>query len=130
MTPCLIHPNKPNKKRGGYAYVQVEGKKWRAHRLAYEQAKGPIPDGLVIDHLCNTTACVNPDHLEAVTHSENMKREVDRGRQYNIRKTHCKHGHEFTPENTRTYSRPNRVTPMRQCVTCKTAYDATRRKTP
>jgi hypothetical protein len=45
-----------------------------AHRLAYEQARGPIPDGLVIDHLCRNTGCVNPDHLEAVTQAVNVQR--------------------------------------------------------
>ena len=48
-------------------------KKWvRAHRFAYEERVGPIPEGLVIDHLCHEPACVNPDHLRAVTHTENM----------------------------------------------------------
>lgn len=46
----------------------------RAHRLSYEWAKGPIPPGLVIDHLCRTPCCVNPDHLEAVTDQENLRR--------------------------------------------------------
>jgi hypothetical protein len=46
----------------------------RAHRYAYEQAKGPIPEGLVIDHLCCVPSCVNPDHLEAVTIGENVRR--------------------------------------------------------
>lgn len=45
-----------------------------AHRVAYEIVKGPIPDGMVIDHLCMIKNCVNPDHLEAVTQSENMRR--------------------------------------------------------
>ncbi len=45
-----------------------------AHRWFYEQAKGPIPDGLSIDHLCRVPPCVNPDHLEAVSHTENVRR--------------------------------------------------------
>ena len=50
----------------------------RAHRFAYEQLVGPIPDGLEIDHLCNNRACVNPVHLEPVTHAENLRRAAAR----------------------------------------------------
>ncbi len=46
----------------------------RAHRVAYEMTRGPIPDGLVLDHLCRVHCCVNPDHLEAVTQGENVRR--------------------------------------------------------
>ena len=50
-----------------------------AHRFSYEMHKGIIPVGLEIDHTCNVKSCVNPDHLEAVTHQENIQRMVDRG---------------------------------------------------
>lgn len=63
------------------------------HRIAYEWCVGPIPDGLEIDHLCRVPLCVNPDHLDPVTHAENNDRKP--------KKTHCPHGHEFTPENTK-----------------------------
>jgi hypothetical protein len=49
----------------------------RAHRVAYELFKGPIPEGLYIDHLCRVRCCVNPDHLEAVTQFVNMARKSD-----------------------------------------------------
>jgi len=62
----------------------------KAHRWAYETCVGSINDGLQIDHLCRVRECVNPDHLQPVTHAENMRR---------ARRTHCRRGHELTPEN-------------------------------
>lgn len=70
-----------------------------AHRWSYERHVGPIPDGLTIDHLCRFTLCVNPDHLEPVPNVVNVMR-GDGACARNSRKTHCKRGHEFTPENT------------------------------
>lgn len=84
-----------------------------AYRYAYELLVGPIPDGLVIDHMCHTPECklgndcphrrcVNPAHLEPKTQAENQHRstvaEVQRAR--HARRTHCKDGHELTPANT------------------------------
>ncbi len=70
-----------------------------AHRVAYEIYKGPIPAGLTLDHLCRNPGCVNPGHLEAVTHRENMLRGNTIGAR-NAAKTHCIRGHPFDVENT------------------------------
>jgi hypothetical protein len=77
-----------------------------AHRVAYEDRIGPIPKGLVLDHLCRDPLCVNPFHLEPVTLKVNNRRglgPIIASRLQTARnraRTHCKHGHPFTPENT------------------------------
>lgn len=73
-----------------------------AHRYAYELANGPVPEGLVIDHLCKNPRCVKPSHLEPVTQRENVMRGVGLSK-INAEKTHCKRGHEFTEGNTYWY---------------------------
>ncbi len=98
-TPCYNWA--ANLDRHGYGRVSmlVEGKSKtvRAHRASYEVAKGPIPAGLEIDHLCRNRQCINPEHLEAVTGRVNLARRPSFGAP---RATHCKKGHEFTEETT------------------------------
>lgn len=85
-----------------------------AHRFSYEHFVGPIPGGFELDHLCRNPPCINPLHLEPVTHAENMARGA-----YAMR-THCPRGHEYTPENTYLARRRNGQR-FRQCRTCETA---------
>lgn len=88
---------------GGYGTLGggPRGDRWqaKAHRYAYEALVGDIPVELELDHLCRVRACVNPNHLEPVTRAINMARSPLTP---HMRKfyTHCKRGHEFTPENT------------------------------
>lgn len=85
------------KDRDGYAmFLEARGLSQRAARFSYKTFVGPIPEGLVIDHLCRRRGCVNPNHLEPVTNRENILRGYSPRRE----RTHCKYGHEFTPENT------------------------------
>ncbi len=59
---------------GGYGQYRHRGRMVYAHRLAYEARFGPVPEGMVVDHVCRQPACVNPDHLEAVSSAENTRR--------------------------------------------------------
>ena len=89
-----------NRVGNGYGQISVNGRKVYAHRLSYEWAKGPIPAGLDIDHLCRVLLCVNPDHLEAVTRRENLLRgNTLAARQ--VARTHCPSSHPYDEENTR-----------------------------
>jgi HNH endonuclease len=72
-TPCWVWQRSVQKGRG-YGKITVGSKKLFAHRVVWERHKGPIPEGLELDHLCRNPPCVNPDHLEPVTHAINMKR--------------------------------------------------------
>jgi hypothetical protein len=84
-------------KRGqwGYRQAKVGRKHNKLHRLIYEHLRGPIPEGLVLDHLCRNTGCCNPDHLEPVTNSEN----ASRGGRPRPKPTHCPRGHAYLPDN-------------------------------
>lgn len=79
-----------SKNRDGYGSAIFGGRNKRCHRITFEIFKHPIANGLEIDHLCRNRKCCNPEHLEAVTHAENMKRAY---------KTHCRNGHELKDYN-------------------------------
>lgn len=102
-----------SKLKNGYAlFTDQNGKTVTGHRWSYQQFIGLIPNGLVVDHICRNPSCVNPNHLQAISQSNNIKRSL----LVKVRsaRTHCKHGHEFTPENTK-YIKGQRG---RRCAAC------------
>jgi hypothetical protein len=95
-TDCWLWQS--TKTRNGYAQFRVNGKRWLAHRWIFLRTIGPIPHGLELDHLCRVRNCVNPLHLEPITHSENVKRGNNSLRlfsQLNI----CRRGHPLEGSN-------------------------------
>jgi hypothetical protein len=105
---------------GRYGKPQMQ-----AHRISYEALVGPIPPGLVLDHLCRNHRCVNPAHLDPVSQKENLRRGIRRTRQ--MMQTHCIHGHPLSGDNLRIYP----GTGKRACKECtkarKKAWRARRR---
>ena len=98
--------------RGGPSY---------AHRIVYEALVGPVPDGLVLDHLCRRKDCVRPEHLEPVTQRENLMR-GDTENARNAAKAACVNGHAYDAANT--YVRPEGT---RDCRVCRAQREADRR---
>jgi hypothetical protein len=98
-----------------YGRVRVAGatRTTGAHRAVYEELVGPIPSGKELDHLCRNTLCVNPAHLEPVSHRTNMLRGQTVNAE-NARKTHCPRGHLY---DRVTHDRQGR--PQRECHRCR-----------
>jgi hypothetical protein len=104
---CWIWTASLNSK--GYGLISVDGRLQLAHRVSYTWAKGPIATGLQVDHRCFRRACVNPDHLEAVTARVNTLR----SRKAFATDEHCARGHEWT---ARTLSMSGG---KRRCLECR-----------
>ena len=113
--------------RRGYGRIKTPSKTFGAHRLAWELANGPIPDGLCVCHTCDNPPCCNVGHLFLGTTAENVADKIAKGRHPNQGKTHCIRGHEFDEANTYA-GRSGR----RDCKKCrknaKTRYDMAHRE--
>lgn len=99
-------------KAEGYGLFWFDGRLVKAHRFAHELVNGEIPEGYEVDHLCEVRACVRPDHLEAVTKQENMRRRLNA----QAKKVTCPKGHPYSGENL--YVAPQGD---RHCRTCRRA---------
>lgn len=127
---CVIYTGRLNE--AGYGVSSTNGRPTLAHRLIYLERVGEIPSGEMLDHLCHSSdadcpggptclhrRCVNPNHLEPVTPAENNMRGRSRSAE-NFLKTHCMHGHPFTPENTQLLKALRHDgQPQRRCRECR-----------
>ena len=93
----------------GYGVTKIARQQWYTHRLAYFLNYLELPKEL--DHKCRNRLCMNPEHLEPVTHKENMRR-------YLSTITHCPHGHEYTTRNIKIHFNRRDGTRDRQCRVC------------
>lgn len=112
---CWLWANS-NRGSRGHGKFTVDGISYQAHRVMYENIIGKVPEGTELDHLCENPPCINPDHLEPVTHQENTLR-------YYRRRTHCRNGHPYS-EYGRVHlkkgniSKSNPTGKSRECVLC------------
>jgi hypothetical protein len=109
----------------GYGHFGLNRRAILAHRAAYELLVGPIPSGLELDHLCRVRSCVNPAHLEPVTHAENVRRGAAHGTygSFERAKTHCPKGHPYSGDNL-----VDRADGSRSCRACAKARSLAKRK--
>lgn len=109
---CWEWERAKTKKGYGETWIKAKGVVY-AHRLIYELIHGAIPSGLVVDHMCENTSCVNPEHLRLLGNAQNIWRKYE-----NNPITHCKRGHLFEGNSiTRINKRNNR--PRRWCIKCR-----------
>lgn len=111
----------------GYGLVRREGKNLRAHRFVFMMFKGEISQGLQLDHLCRNRRCVNPSHLEPVTHRENQMR-GETIIAANASKTHCPRGHELIEGNLVVTALKKGMRTCKRCATDRAVISNRKRK--
>lgn len=121
---CWIYTGYKNKL--GYGYFGIStGRSMLAHRFSYIHFNGNIPDNTELDHLCRNPSCVNPAHLEAVSHQENMARGITGLHMIKKSKssTHCVNGHEFNEKTLYLHKGK-----YKQCRVCKNNHQIEQRR--
>lgn len=111
---------------GGYGSFRYNKKVTPAHIASCHIHDKEIPKGMHVDHLCRTTLCVNPDHLEPVTPLENYKRGEAYKGTFHKNKTHCPSGHEYTEKNTMMVRRNKKSNYYRSCKECRKIIESKR----
>lgn len=115
------------KSPNGHGRIWYRGRFVYTHVMAYTLLVGPVPEGLQLDHTCRVRDCWNVKHLEPVTCRENLLR-GNTAAALNAAKTHCKRGHEFTPENTNLKPLRGGRSIARECITCRRQMKRERRE--
>jgi hypothetical protein len=130
MSPCIIYPRYRLNGGTGYGQLTAKGVRWLAHRYHYVRANGPIPEGMFVCHRCNNKGCINPEHLYAATHQQNIIDASRDGllRNQNTGKTCCSNcagaysfdarGHRFCKECKKA---SNRITKKRRKAAIRAA---------
>lgn len=113
--PAACWPWIAGHNRDGYGSFRVDDHTELAHRVAWAEANGPVPDGMDVLHTCDNPPCCNPRHLFLGTAADNARDSVAKGRHQAARKTECKHGHPFDEVNTLVEI----VTGKRICLACR-----------
>lgn len=109
MTNCIYPTNKTRSNGYGFMYYSPKRKSIKAHRAAWMLTNGPVPKGMVLDHICRNRACINLKHLRVVTQRENIMAGL-----HNIdNRSHCNQGHPFIKENIMV-----RKNGRRECAEC------------
>jgi hypothetical protein len=114
VTGCWIWTGRLDK--DGYGRLCFGGKESAAYRVSFELYRGPIPHGFEPDHLCRVRFCINPWHMEPVTHKVNLLRGMSL-QAMNARKTECPQGHPYSEENTMLQKVGDAV--WRHCKSCR-----------
>ncbi len=117
-TGGTIAPDPSSSTREFRGRIELYRRGYRAYRVMYELLKGDIPEGMTLHHLCRNPRCVNPDHLEPVSHAENTRRRgLPPMAVVNQAKTHCPKGHPLSGDNLTVGANGGR-----RCVACLRLY--------